>query len=60
MPGEGISVGPMGKERGVGGLGSNNRVVKACCSDGIEEEVIREGKDVVVVVGTGVMVRAAG
>ena len=44
----------------MGGLGSNNRVIKVCCSDGIEEEVIWEGKDVVIVVGTSVVVRAAG
>ena len=44
----------------MGGLGCDKRVVKICCSHGIEEEAVREGEDAVIIVGTSVMVWAAG
>ena len=44
----------------MGGLSGNKCGVKVDCSDGSKEESIREGKDAIVVVGTGIMVWAAG
>ena len=57
---EGISVGPLRDEGGMGSLGSNKGGVEVRRGDGIEEEGVREGEDVVIIVGTSVMVQAVG
>jgi hypothetical protein len=44
----------------VGGLSGNERGVKVSGSNGLKEEGVREGKDAIIIVGTGVVVRAAG
>ena len=44
----------------MGGLGSNNGSVQVRCGDGIKEEGIQEGEDMVIIMGTSVMVRATG
>ena len=57
---EGISVGPLRDEGGVGGLGSNKGGVEVRHGDGIKEEGVWEGEDAVIIVGTSIMVWAAG
>ena len=57
---ERVGVGPLGEERGVSGLRGNDSGVKVGGSDGSKEESVWEGKDVVVVAGTGIMVWVAG
>ena len=44
----------------MGGLGGDDGVVKVGCGDSMEEEDIRQGKDMVIIVGASVVVRAAG
>ena len=57
---EGISVGPPQNEGGVGGLGSNNRVVEARSGNSIEKKAVQEGEDLVVIVGTSIVVQVVG
>ena len=56
---QGIGVGPAGEEGGVSGLGGYKSSIKVGASDGSEEEGVRQGKDVVIIGGAGVVVRAA-
>ena len=60
MLGKGISVGPSRDEGGVGSLGSDNRGVEVCCGNGIKEEGVRKGKNVVIIVCTSIVVQAVG
>ena len=55
-----VGIGPLGEEGGVGGLSGDECVVESGSGNGLEEEGVGEGKDAVVVVGTGVVVGAAG
>ena len=44
----------------MGGLSGDKYVIEIGRGNGLEEEGVGEGKDAVVIVGTGVVVRAAG
>jgi hypothetical protein len=54
-----VGVGPLGEEGGVGGLSGDKCVIEVGSGNGLEEEGVGEGKDAVVIVGAGVVVRAA-
>ena len=57
---QGIGVGPLGEEGGMGSLGGDKRGIEIGGGEGPEEEGIREGEDAIIIVDTSVMVRAAG
>ena len=50
----------MGEEGGMGGLSGDEVNVEVGGGNGVKEEGIGQGEDTVVIVGAGVMVRAAG
>jgi hypothetical protein len=55
-----VGVGPLGEEGGVGGLSGDKGVIEVGSGNGLEEEGVGEGEDAVVIVGTSVVVGAAG
>ena len=55
-----VGVGPLGKEGGVGGLGGNKSGIEVGGGNGPKEEGVRQGEDAIIIVGTSVVVRAAG
>ena len=57
---ERVSVSPAGDEGRVGGLGSNNSSIEVHGGNGIKEKGVWEGENMVVIVGTSVMVGMAG
>ena len=57
---KGVGVGPLGEEGGVGGLSGDKCGIEIGGSNGPKEEGVREGKDTIVIMGTGVVVWAAG
>ena len=60
MPLQRVGVGPLGKEGGMGGLSGNKSGVEVGGGNGPKEEGVQQGEDVIVIVGAGVVVWAAG